>query len=237
MLEAILFDWGDTLMRWEFSQELLAAGHRAGLEALGVPPVPEVTDRFRDAYLPRVFAPGMLEEVEYPGLVRELLGEFGIDPDEAALDRYLDAEHRAWAPARQLAATTHALLETLRERGYRLALVSNALDPPWLLHRDLAEFRVTERLDAAVFSSEVGWRKPHPAIFERALDELGGIAPERALMVGDRLREDVGGGAALGMATCQALWFRAEEGDGSGPEPEFKAFTQMDVVTAAKRLG
>jgi len=236
VIEAILFDWGDTLMRWEFTPELLAAGHRAGLQALGLEPVPALTERFRDEYLPRAFAPGMLEEVEYPALVRSLLAEFGIEPDDEALERFLDAEHRAWAPARQLASTTHALLEVLRERGYKLALVSNALDPPWLLHRDLGELGVSERLDAAVFSSEVGWRKPHAAIFERALELLGGVEPERALMVGDRLREDVGGAAALGMATCQALWFRAEE-DEAGPEPGYRAFTQMDVLSALRRLG
>ncbi len=234
MLEAVLFDWGDTLMRWEFDRSLLEAGHRAGLEQLGREHDARLTARFVDGYLPGLWAPGMLEEVEYPGLVRRLLGEFGIEPDDEALDRFLDAEHRAWAPARQLASTTHALLETLRGRGLRVGLVSNALDPPWLLHRDLADFGVAERLDAAVFSSEVGWRKPHAAIFRRAL-ELTGADPERTLMVGDRLREDVGGAAALGMATCQALWFRADESP-TGPEPDHRAFTQMDVLTVVKRL-
>lgn len=234
MLETVLFDWGDTLMRWEFDLALLDAGHRAGLEAIGHPPRPELTTRFREAYLPRLFAPGLLEEVEYPPLVRRLLEEFGIEPDEAELERFLEAEHRAWGPARRLAGTTHALLETLRERGLRLGLVSNALDPPALLHRDLADFGVAERLDAAVFSSEVGWRKPHAAIFERALGLLS-ADPGRTLMVGDRLHEDVGGAAALGMATCQALWFRADEAD-DAPEPDFRAFTQMDVLTAVRRL-
>lgn len=234
MLEAVLFDWGDTLMRWEFDLPLLVAGHRAGLEAVGLEPRPELTSRFAEAYLPELWKPGMLEEVEYPGLVRRLLGESGIELDDGELDRFFEAEHRAWGPARQLASTTHALLESLRERGLKLALVSNALDPPWLLHRDLEEFGVAERLDVAVFSSEVGWRKPHRAIFERALEAIG-VAPERALMVGDRLREDVGGAAALGIATCQALWFRADEGDGQ-PEPDFRAFTQMDVLTVARRL-
>ena len=235
MLEAVLFDWGDTLMRWTFGPELLTAGHIAGLEAAGVEPVPGLSERFQEVYLPAIFAPGVVEEVEYPGLVRQLLGEFGIELDDAALAAFLEAEHRAWQPARQLADTTHALLELLRDRGYRLALVSNAMDPPWLLHRDLEEFGVAERLDAAVFSSEVGFRKPHRAIFERALELLGGVDPANALMVGDRLFEDVGGAAALGLYTCQALWFRADE-LGDGPEPDFRAFTQMDVVTALKRL-
>src|SRR5206468_10482587 len=107
------------------------------------------------------------------GLVRRLLAESGIDVSDEELERFLEAEHAAWQPARQLAATTHALLETLRDRGLKVGLVSNALDPPGLLHRDLAQLGVAQRLDVAVFSSEVGWRKPHPAIFERALDVLG----------------------------------------------------------------
>ena len=234
MLEAVLFDWGDTLMRWEFEPALLEEGHRAGLAALGLEPEPEMTIRFRDVYLPGLWEPGVLEEVEYPVLVRRLLGEFGIEPDDEALDRFLDAEHRAWGPARRLAPATHELLDTLRGRGLRLGLVSNALDPPWLLHRDLAEFGVAGRLDAAVFSSEVGWRKPHRAIFERALALLG-ADPDRTLMVGDRLREDVGGAAALGMATCQALWFAADPS--AGPEPDFKAPAQLDVLEVVRRLG
>lgn len=232
MLEAVLFDWGDTLMRWAWEPELLSAGHEAGLPALGRPPDPALTARFRDSYLPLLDAPGTLEEVEYPGLVRRLLGESGIEVTDEELLAFLEAEHAAWQPARLLASTTHALLDTLRDRGLRLGLVSNALDPPALLHGDLAQLGVADRLDVAVFSSEVGWRKPHPAIFERALAALG-VAPEHALYVGDRLDADVGGAAALGMRTCQALWFRAEDGE---PEPDFRAFTQMDVVTAVNRL-
>ena len=234
MLQAVLFDWGDTLMRWAWEPELLAAGHDAGLRAIGHEPVPAMTERFRDAYLPLLWVPGTLEEVEYPGLVRTLLTEEGIEVTDDELDAFLEAEHAAWQPARMLASTTHALLETLRERGLKLGLVSNALDPPHLLHRDLRQLGVADRLDAAVFSSEVGFRKPHPAIFERALDLLQ-VEPSDALFVGDSLPNDVAGASALGMRTCQALWFRAEE-DEEQPEPDFRAFTQMDVLTVVLRL-
>jgi putative hydrolase of the HAD superfamily len=234
VLEAVLFDWGDTLMRWAWEPELLEAGHDAGLRAIGREPLPEMTQRFRDAYLPLLWLPGTLEEVEYPALVRRLLAEEGIDAGDEELARFLEAEHAAWQPARLLASTTHALLESLRDRGLRLGLVSNAIDPPDLLHRDLAQLGVAQRLDTAVFSSEVGWRKPHPAIFQRALDALG-VAADVALFVGDTLATDIAGAAALGMHTCQAVWFRADE-DGTAPEPEFQAFTQLDVLTIARRL-
>jgi putative hydrolase of the HAD superfamily len=234
VLEAVLFDWGDTLMRWAWEPELLSAGHDAGLRAIGREPVAALTDRFRDSYLPLLWIPGTLEEVEYPALVRKLLGEEGIDVTDDELHRFLEAEHEAWQPARMLASTTHALLEALRDRGLRIGLVSNALDPPSLLHRDLEQMGVAGRLDVAVFSSEVGWRKPHPAIFQRALDRLG-VEPAATLFVGDTLATDVAGAAALGMPTCQALWFRADEDEGA-TEPDFRAFTQMDVLTAVRRL-
>src|SRR2546430_16648009 len=77
VLEAVLFDWGDTLMRWAPEPDLLEAGHAAGLRALGREPVAGMTERFRDAYLPMFFEPGTIEEIEYPAEVRRLLAESG----------------------------------------------------------------------------------------------------------------------------------------------------------------
>jgi putative hydrolase of the HAD superfamily len=234
---AVLFDWGDTLIRFVYDEELVEAGHRAGLAALGrsnLPEVERVAAHFRDRYEPLFWAPGTVEELEYPGLVRQLLGDFDVDVDDDELTRFLEAEHAAWDPARQLAAQTPALLEALRARGLKLGLVSNAFDPGWLLHRDLEQMGLAERLDFAVFSSEVGKRKPHPAIFERALDALG-VAASDAVFVGDRLYEDVRGAGELGMTTVQALWFRADEHP-EGGEPDFQAFTQVDVLNVVERL-
>jgi putative hydrolase of the HAD superfamily len=233
VLRAVLFDWGDTLMQWVPDDELLVDGHRAGFEAIGREPLPELTQRFRDVYLAEFFAPGVIEEIEYPAQVRRLLGEFDIEIDDEQLLRFLEAEHAAWSPARRLAATTHALLESLRDRGFRLGLVSNAFDPPDLLHRDLADLGVAHLLDAAVFSSEIGRRKPDPAIFNYVLERLG-VEPADALFVGDSLAADVAGASALGMHTCQAVWFHAD--DSRAAEPDFQAFTQMDVLTLANRL-
>src|SRR5436190_11594871 len=163
-------------MQFAYDPDLVAAGHRAGLEAIAdgeLPDVELVTEHFRERYEPFFWVPGTIEEIEYPGLVRELLGHFGVTLDDEQLDRFLEAEHNAWDPARRLAADTHALLESLRDRGLGLALVSNAFDPRWLLQRDLEQMGLAKRLDFAVFSSEVGKRKPHPEIFRRALDASG----------------------------------------------------------------
>jgi putative hydrolase of the HAD superfamily len=237
VLKAVLFDWGDTLMAFGYDPELVEAGHRAGLAALGREGLPEssaISAHFRERYEPMFWLPGTLEEIEYPGLVRELLGHFGIEVSDEELDRYLEAEHAAWEPSRVLGGTTHALLESLRGRDLKLGLVSNAFDPGPLLHRDLEQLGIAERIDFALFSSEIGKRKPHPEIFERALAELG-IRAEEALFVGDRLYEDVRGASDVGMTTVQALWFRADENP-EGAEPDYQAFTQMDVLNVVDRL-
>jgi putative hydrolase of the HAD superfamily len=234
---AVLFDWGDTLIRFVYDEALVEAGHRAGLAALGrddLPEVERVATHFRERYEPLFWAPGTVEELEYPGLVRQLLGDFGIEVDDEQLTRFLEAEHAAWDPARQAAANTPALLEALRGRGLKLGLVSNAFDPGWLLHRDLEQMGLAERLDFAVFSSEVGKRKPHRAIFERALADLD-AEPENALFVGDRLVADILGASRVGMRTVQALWFRADM-DEDGAEPDYQAFTQMDVLNLVDRV-
>lgn len=237
MLRAVLFDWGDTLFHFAYDEALLEAGWEAGLATLDGESLPghdETAARFRERYLPLLFVPGALDEIEYPGMIRELLEGFGVEVDDDALDRFLAAEHAAWEPARLLGAQTHALLDSLRDRGLLTGLVSNAFDPGWLLHEDLARMGLAERLDAAVFSSEVGKRKPHPAVFQAALSRLG-VEPEDALFVGDRRFEDVGGAGELGMTTVQAFWFRVDDPE-SGPDADFEAFTPMDVLNVVRRL-
>ena len=237
MLDAVLFDWGHTLIDFRWEPEMLEAGYHAGLDALGLDDRPDadaIAAHFRETYEPLLWVPGTIEEIEYPGLVRELLAHFGIDVTDDQLALFLEAEHAAWVPAQVLHATSHALLDSLRARDLRLGIVSNAFDPGWLLHRDLEASGLAQRVDFAVFSSEIGRRKPDATIFNHALEALH-VEPERALFVGDRLYEDVRGASQVGMRTVQALWFRADEHP-EGGEPDYQAFTQMDVLNVVGRL-
>jgi putative hydrolase of the HAD superfamily len=233
--DAVLFDLGHTLMDWTWDDDLLVAGHKAGLEAIG-----RHSDAAAAALTSRYLHEAQLqdweavEEVEYPALARAMLAEVGVEVDDDELVRFLDAEHAAWAPARKVGSMSEALLDSLRDRGLKTGLVSNAWDPRWLLLRDLEEMGLLPRLDAIVFSSDVGVRKPRPEIFHRALDELA-VEPERSVFVGDRLDADVKGAAELGMTTIQAMWFRAEERE-DGVQPDHRAFTMVDVLTIVDRL-
>jgi HAD superfamily hydrolase (TIGR01549 family) len=231
VLEAVLFDWSGTLMQFQWSDELLAAGHRAGLEALGREADAVAFTAGFATRLPSLLAAAAPSVAGYNAELRELLGP--VSDDE--LDRFVDAEYDAWRPARSLVDSGHALLDALHGRGLRLGIVANTWpEPARLVRRELAELGVAQRVDAIVLSEEVGARKPDPAIFERALAELG-VEAEAALFVGDRLVDDVQGAAAVGMTTAQALWFRADDA-AVVVEPDVLAFTPMDVLNVVRRL-
>jgi putative hydrolase of the HAD superfamily len=92
------------------------------------------------------------------------------------------------------------VLDALRARGLRTAIVSNT---PWgssaeLWLEELHRHALLERLDAVTFCVEVGWRKPHPAPFLRTLKKLA-IEPCDAVFVGDDPRWDVEGPLRAGI--------------------------------------
>jgi HAD superfamily hydrolase (TIGR01509 family) len=217
VIEAVLFDWGQTLVHFEWDDELVVAAHHA---ALGKDD-PEFTARWREA----VFGDHGHRPYE------ELLRDLGV-ADPAA---FIDAEFAAWNPARTVLASGQALLESLRSRGVKTGVVANAWpDPPRIVRAQAEELGLAAYLDVFVLAQEVGVRKPDPAIFMRALDELG-VEPENAMFVGDSLPVDVQGAANVGMTTVQALWFVADDTP-AAVEPDFMAFTPMDVLNAVLRL-
>jgi putative hydrolase of the HAD superfamily len=86
-------------------------------------------------------------------------------------------------------------LEELRDRGMRMGLISNF--ESWLegLLKDLG---FLEFLEVVVISGKESFEKPHPRIYELAL-ERGGISPRRALHVGDSPISDYDGAREAGM--------------------------------------
>ena len=60
------------------------------------------------------------------------------------------------------------------------------------------EFGLTELFDARIYSCDTICRKPDVRIYERALTALD-VQGHEAVMVGDKLKEDVLGPAQLGM--------------------------------------
>ncbi len=79
--------------------------------------------------------------------------------------------------------------------GYRLAVISNF---DRRLYRILADLNVFGHFEQIFVSSEVGADKPHPEIFEAALQEMR-VSPEQAMHIGDDPTLDWEAAGAVGI--------------------------------------
>jgi len=95
---------------------------------------------------------------------------------------------------------------------YKLAMASNQ---PAGAHAGMTRFGICRYFDVLGISAEMGIGKPDRRFFEALLDKAG-IAPQQAIMVGDRIDTDIAPAQALGLCTVQvkhepkAWWFHQD---------------------------
>lgn len=87
------------------------------------------------------------------------------------------------------------ILEYLKNEGYKTAVISNS--PP-TTQDQLLDLGIKKYIDEAVFSYEVGSRKPEKEIFLKLLEKVN-VAPSQALMIGDSMKNDINGARAVGI--------------------------------------
>ena len=130
--------------------------------------------------------------IRYTRKIIEAMGGTGD-----ALDRCATHIVDEWATCQHffLYDDVTPVLRELAGRGLKIGLISNS-------HRCLASFQQHFELHglitAAVSSSEHGFLKPHPSIFEAAL-QLVGVPAKESLMVGDSMTHDIDGAIGVGM--------------------------------------
>ena len=131
--------------------------------------------------------------IRYTRRIIEGMGGTGSDGELNACAREIYVE---WAACHHfhLYDDVVDVLKALSAGGVKVGLISNS-------HRSLDELRAHFSLDgvvAAVSSAEHGFMKPHPSIFQAALDQAG-VQAETSMMVGDSLAHDVAGARRMGM--------------------------------------
>src|SRR5258708_30600029 len=105
--------------------------------------------------------------------------------------------YREWAACQHflLYEDVPAGLQALSERNIRIGLISNS-------HRCLesfqSHFELEGLIDVAISSSQHGYMKPHPSIFEAAL-KLAGVEASQSVMLGDSLSQDIEAAPRAGM--------------------------------------
>lgn len=94
-------------------------------------------------------------------------------------------------------------VRALHAAGHPLAVVTSKLEAG--ARRSLAFIGVEECFGAVIGIDATDRHKPEPEPVWHALERLGGIAPDRAVFVGDSTH-DMHAGNAAGVVTAAALW-------------------------------
>jgi FMN phosphatase YigB (HAD superfamily) len=111
-----------------------------------------------------------------------------------------------------------ACLTELKDAGVRLGIICDVgFTSSTVLREHLIRRGLLPMFDHWSFSDEVGAYKPDAAIFEDALEGLGGVDPSRTAHVGDLRRTDIAGARGMGMV---AVRYTGVFDDDTQPEPE-----------------
>lgn len=158
------------------------------------------------------------------GVFREIIELYGTDytfsmPKEKlqALPGFLAEAYRAASRFKlQLYPDVLKVLSALRGH-YRMAALSDG-QSVWAIP-ELRSVGLLEYFDPVLISSDLGYRKPDPRMFEKTLDKMN-LAPSEVLFIGNDMYRDVFGAHHLGIKT---VFFKSNQGEqrNMGAEPDY----------------
>lgn len=254
-IRAILFDLGNTL--WErtdadaLQREERAADLTAGAVLRGLlstqGSIPPDWDDFtrghtlRERFFAGVYAAHDADPQREPVwadlAMRVLRGLGYAEADERWGSILYEAVRVRSLRSRVLFPDALTTLATLAGRGYALGVVTDRAFGGSVFLADLREMDLAPCFapEAIAVSADLGYRKPHPAMFLHAAHALG-IAPDQCAMVGDSLRADIAGAKSLGMFAIWRPYPNRDEAEArladltDRPKPDATIATTADLL-------
>ncbi|HOB73634.1 MAG TPA: HAD family hydrolase [Phycisphaerae bacterium] len=214
-VDVILFDWGGTLSQVVRQDELLRRGAQAAARVLCESGIEEAIPCLIgkvEAMEKAAASHPELREADFSDVLqawaREFDGLVHIDRIPAAIE----AIGREWIGSLEPFPGSVEAVKTLHRHGIKLGLVSNCMLPPVYCRQEFERHGFGGLFNFTLFSSEIGYRKPSPKIYEEALrrafpqDRPADLS--RVMFVGDSPAFDVAAPAALGMKTALVTCYK-----------------------------
>jgi len=209
-VKAVLFDLGNTLVKdtakGEVVKEIMLKGLWEELSREGINvTLGGLREALNESFREQSRAKGYLEELKVEEVFIKCFNKLGI-PCSCHLSKCINAYFGARVNTVTLYDDVIPTLEKLKSLKLKLGLISNALPDGKIVYEALG---LNKYFDIAIFSFEKGVKKPHPQLFEEALDSLG-IGAEETIMVGDSLEADVLGARLTGIRAILIIrkWLR-----------------------------
>jgi putative hydrolase of the HAD superfamily len=205
MLKAVVFDLYETLVT-----ETGTAVPRAGALGEGFGLDATAYRREWKQQRPRV----LRGEVTFREALTQVGERLGVEIHPDLVQRASDERANARvAIFRKCDPDLVALTRELRERGIRLAVISNCFE------EDIREWPTcafAPQFESTIFSFAAGMLKPDPRIYLKAVEQLGVKAAD-TLYVGDGGDDELAGAEQAGLRAAQAGWFVARTAPAAVP--------------------
>lgn len=221
MHRALLVDLFSTLIPGGHAERDLV--HREMAQLLGVEP-----DAFAAAFRATAYERFIGAYGDLPSTLREIARRCGGQPTDDQLHQATDLRRAlagrliAAAPASTLSA-----LATLRDLGWRIALVSNITSETQLQWADSA---LAPYFEFTAFSAELGTAKPEAAIYWAACEALG-VAPAECVYVADGADDELPGAVALGMHAIRTT--EHADSDPTWTGPAISSFAELPALVGS----
>ncbi|MBH0164999.1 HAD-IA family hydrolase [Fictibacillus sp. 7GRE50] len=141
---------------------------------------------------------------DHQSVLSDILRSQGIKPNLEAIDHVHEERLIVKTiPFQEMDPHVLGLLRTLRTKGLKLGLISNAAAEEvhaWEMC-ELADY-----FDEVVFSYEARVAKPQKEIYQMACEKLG-VTPQESVFIGDGGSDELRGATEAGMTALQAIWF------------------------------
>jgi HAD superfamily hydrolase (TIGR01509 family) len=165
--------------------------------------------------------------IRFRDALQRIAESLGAQPDDDVLTRVCDERIRARAAAfEQIEPAVVAMLDSIRSRGLRAAVISNCCAEDVTAWSASA---LASRVDGVVFSFELGAAKPDPAIYLEATRRLG-VDPSASdtVFVGDGQDDELTGAARAGLHPVRATWFLSRWPHFRDEPCAFRSLAQID---------
>ncbi len=199
-IKAVAFDWGGTLTPWHDVD--LHDRWRTFAKVYNSTRTEELALNLLNAELARWSHQFDTRGEIGTGAMEAMFHENDIDTTSPEYFLALDAYLKSWEPNTWTDPQALPLLEELKGRGIKLAVLSNTMWPRRFHESVLERDGILHLFDYLLFTSETVAAKPHRSVFADVLYNLDVTAQETAF-IGDRLFDDIHGAQEIGM---RGIW-------------------------------
>jgi len=200
-VRAIFFDAGNTLLYPrvdELAAHVMALGYKAGLEDFYAAER-QAKRKFDEWLWPKLEKhelPPAVDRIYWVEYLKVLFGRVGVPVDQhesvthQLVERFRDI--RLWS---RVFPETQSVLGNLRSLGYSLGVISNSVGT---VEEQINRAGLGAYFGFVLDSAVVGVEKPHPEIFQMALDRAA-VPASDAVFIGDTYATDIGGARGAGL--------------------------------------